>query len=254
NELSKLFLRKHAHVVFSCLLMSITRLAWFRSLHNLFYTLKGYVRMLLLFSDSRFVITGDTIKLAKSDFNKKKIRATLFNKTLKYLYHQSLYGSLKEGNTIKEYDIHQFRNFFAMSDSYTAPNGSSVDIYRRLRISSSMFHRFKKMDKNRIGTVAEMLQSVNDRSKEDMEKLEAQRELEKKAPPGLFFDKEAFRSASVQTKLWTDDYIDSLLIFYRLNELSIRYRTLYSDKNDKHQSNRNKHRTKNYRGQKGVRK
>ncbi|WP_017472777.1 Cas10/Cmr2 second palm domain-containing protein [Amphibacillus jilinensis] len=200
--------------------------------------LERYVRMLLLFSDPRFAITGDKVKPKYSDI--RKLRGILFNKPLRYLYHQNLYGSLKKDNTIKEYGIRQFRNIFAVFASYKAPNGSKVETYRRLQISSSMFHRFKKMDKSQIGTVAEMLQSVNDRTKEDIEELKAQRELEKKAPPGLFFDKESFRSVGNRTNLWTDDYIDSLLIFYRLNELSILYKTLYPDKKKKNQNQKDR--------------
>ncbi|UTR13112.1 hypothetical protein MM221_10605 [Salipaludibacillus sp. LMS25] len=215
--------------------------------------LERYVRMLLLFSDQRFAMNGDKAQFTRFDFDKKRIRSTLFNKPMRYLYHQSLYSSLKNGNTIKEYDIRQFRNFFAIFDRYTASNGNRVQTYRRLQISSSMFHRFKKMDKSQIGTVAEMLQSVNDRTKEDIEELKAQRELEKKAPPGLFFDKESFRSVGDRTNLWTGDYIDSLLIFYRLNELSIQYRTLYRDNSNKNQDNKNKKTNKKHRSSKGVR-
>ncbi|MCR6098120.1 hypothetical protein HXA31_18100 [Salipaludibacillus agaradhaerens] len=203
--------------------------------------LERYVRMLLLFSDPRFANTGDKVEPKYSDI--RKLRGTLFNKPLRYLYHQNLYGSLKNDNTIKEYDIRQFRNFFAMFDRYTALNGNRIQTYRRLQISSSMFHRFKKMDKGQIGTVAEILQSVNDQSREDIEKLKAQRELEKKAPPGLFFDKESFRGVGDRTNLWTDDYIDSLLIFYRLNELSIQYKTLYRDNNNKNKKTNKKHRS-----------
>ncbi|MET3504100.1 Cas10/Cmr2 second palm domain-containing protein [Halalkalibacter oceani] len=204
--------------------------------------LERYVRMLLLFSDQRFAMDGDKVLLTRFDFDKKRIRSTLFNKPLRYLYHQSLYGSLNKNTTIKKHDVLQFRNIFTVSTKYNAPNRPRVQAYRDLQISSSMFHRFKKMDKGQIGTVAEMLQSVNDRSKEDIKKLEAQRKSDKKAPPGLFFDEKAFREVGAKTNLWTDDYIDSLLIFYRLNELSIQYKTLYRDNNNKNKKANKQHR------------
>ncbi|MEB5479206.1 CRISPR-associated protein Cas10/Csm1, subtype III-A/MTUBE [Niallia circulans] len=212
--------------------------------------LERHVRMLLLFSDPRFAITGDKVKVTDFDFDKKRIRGTLFNKPLRYLYYQSLHSPLKD-KFIREHKIKHFRDFFVMPASYKARNGYSVPVYRTLQISSSMVHRFKKMDKNQIGTVAEMLQSVNNRKKEDIEKLEAQRKSEKKAPPGLFFDEEAFRSVGVETNFWTDDYIDTLLIFYRMNDLSIQYRTLYSDNRSKNRSNRNKKRHQKGRRPKG---
>ncbi|AST96166.1 Cas10/Cmr2 second palm domain-containing protein [Shouchella clausii] len=213
--------------------------------------LERHVRMLLLFSDPRLAITGDEVQFTSFDFNKKRIKGTLFNKPMRYLYHQSLYSSLKNNNTIKEYDIRQFRNFFAMFDRYTALNGNRVQTYRRLQISSSMFHRFKKMEKSQIGTIAEMLQSVNNREREEIEKMESQRKSDKKAPPALFFDKKAFREVGAKTSLWTDDYIDSLLIFYRLNELDIHYKTLYRDKNNKNQGHKNKKTNKKRRSSKG---
>ncbi|WP_067842128.1 Cas10/Cmr2 second palm domain-containing protein [Amphibacillus sediminis] len=213
--------------------------------------LERHVRMLLLFSDPRFAITGDEAKISDFDFNKKRIRSTLFNKPLRYLYHQNLCGSLRKSSMFKEYDIRQFRNFFAMFEIYTAPNGAKVQTYRRLQISSSMFHRFKKIDKKRIETVAEMLQSVNDKTQKQIEDMENQKKLEKKAPPGLFFDEKAFRRIGAQTNFWTNDYIDSLLIFYRLNELSIRYRSLYPDNNKKNQDKENK-KTKKIDYRKGL--
>lgn len=213
--------------------------------------LERYVLMLLLFSDQRFAMNGDKGQFARFNFDKKRIRSTMFNKPMRYLYNQSLYSSLKNDNTIKEHDIRQFRNFFAIFDRYIASNGNRVQTYRRLQISSSMFHRFKKMDKSQIGTIAEMLQSVNNREREEIEKMEAQRKSDKKAPPVLFFDKKAFREVGAKTNLWTDDYIDSLLIFYRLNELSIQYKIIYRDDRYKIQDNKNKKTNKKHRSSKG---
>ncbi|MBU5442523.1 hypothetical protein [Paenibacillus sp. MSJ-34] len=184
--------------------------------------LEKYVRLLLLFSDQRFGVTGSEVTIKEFVFDKKRVRSTLFNKTLRYLYDHNLHGTVRG-----------FREIFVKRESYEGPNGSRrpVQVYRTLRISSSMFHRLKKTDKIDIEKTAGMIQTVNQKTKEETGKLETERKEEKKAPPGLFFDKEAFCRIAHRTNLWTKDYIDTLLIFYQFNELSIQYKSLYpSDK------------------------
>ncbi|MEK4149497.1 hypothetical protein NST02_20850 [Robertmurraya sp. FSL W8-0741] len=179
-----------------------------------------YVRLLLLFSR----ITNDDISSPRID--KKKIRSTLFNKTMRYIYNESMFLSLKD-KSLKE-DIGEFRKNFAVFTCYEAPKRSSVQIYRTLQISRSMFYRFKNTYENKIEIAANMIHSLNARSKGEIKTLENQKKVEKKAPPVLFFDIEKFLYDAHHTNLWTDDYIDTLIIFYRLKELSIRYKVITS--------------------------
>ena len=56
--------------------------------------LERYVRLLLLFIDPRFEITGKKVDLSHIEFEPKKIKSTVFNKTLRYLYAKSLNSNL----------------------------------------------------------------------------------------------------------------------------------------------------------------
>lgn len=210
--------------------------------------LERYVRSLLLFIDPRFEITGKKVDLSHIEFEPKKIKSTVFNKTLRYLYAKNLNSNLKRNK--QSYDVDQFRKIFVRFTKYTADNGSKVQIYRTLNISHSMFYRFKELDKEPISVVGDLLQSVNDHSWEEIKRIEEEREREKKAPPGLYFDRDKFCRIGNKIKLWTNDYIDSLLVFYRLKELSIQFKKIYPNNNSKQPNKHHKKRN----GSKGVRK
>lgn len=158
--------------------------------------LEKYVRLLLLFSDPRFKIMQHTDSKdrgqKRKDFEVKRVRGTVFNKTLRYLFEKNL-GGWK--------DRDRFRSIFVEFDKYSvAPeniknekksrNGaktkgpSTVEVYRTVRLSSSMLHRIKSIhDMKRI---ADMIADTDERLKEDFEALKKIREEEHKAPPGLF--------------------------------------------------------------------
>lgn len=205
--------------------------------------LETYVRLLLLFSDSRFNITGGetTLNGATMDatFDAKRIKGTLFNKTQRYLYDKSLCDSLKveKWATVEGVAaVDDLRKIFVVDVKYRSlrkgrkPNDDKVQVYRTLRISSSMFHRLKREAKPIVDQAANMLQAVNDRSIEEIRDLEKRNKEQQKAPPGLFFDQAAFCHIAKRPELWSKDYIDTLLIFYQFNEQSIRYKNFYSKK------------------------
>jgi hypothetical protein len=198
--------------------------------------LEAYVRLLLLFSDPRFKITERALpEEDNSPFAAdvvKRIRSSLFNKTMSYLYEKSLMetGSKTERLTM--------RDVFVKKESYKATpklrkkKPATVEIYRTLRISSSMFHRLKRIDC--METASKMIASVNDYSKDEIAALNRERAQVYKAPLGLFFDKDAFSSIARRSGVWNQDFIDSLLIFYQFKDLSIRYKSKYSSqKNNK---------------------
>lgn len=185
--------------------------------------LKKYIQLLLLFTDQKLGISKMNENRPHSTFDKKRVRSTLFNKTLRYLYDHSLILSSEENIS--------FRDIFVESTRYEAANKPhKIQIYRTLRITSSMFHKLKRMNtfNNNIEIAADLIQSVNDESRDDIRKLKEERTRDKKAPPGLFFDRDQFIRIANHTKIWTEDYIDSLLIFYRYKELSIRYKNRYA--------------------------
>lgn len=192
--------------------------------------LERYVRLLLLFSDPRFKITrrddpkpGDWKRedKKKSDFDVKRVRATVFNKTLRYLYENNL------GERSKR-DL--FRDIFVQKDGYI-PEGKSrkVEVYRTLPLNSSMLHRFKKIgdihQDEKIQQIAEMIAATDDRSREDIQELVEQRKQESKAPPGHYFQKNTFIHMARSSQRWNMDYVDSLLIFYQLREQLIQLKT-----------------------------
>lgn len=194
--------------------------------------LEKYVRLLLLFSDPRFKIMQRTDSKdrgqKRKDFEVKRVRGTVFNKTLRYLYDNNLGGK----------DRNSFRSIFVKRDNYSvAPenikndkkstngakaNGpSTVEVYRTVRLSSSMLHRFKSI--HDMKKIADMIADTDERSKKDFKDLEISREKEHKAPPGLFFDKDEF--LRMAKRFWNQDYVDSLLIFQQLREQLIQFKT-----------------------------
>ncbi|RAI89593.1 hypothetical protein DET54_11461 [Paenibacillus pabuli] len=199
--------------------------------------LERYVRLLLLFSDPRFKITqhGDSklqdrkreYKQKDSNFDVKRVRATVFNKTLRYLYEKNLGGWTKR----------EFRDIFVQKSSYglyvNSKKPTQIQVYRTLPLSSSMLHRFKKIKENI--QIAEMIESANIRSRTEIEALEKQREQEHKAPPGLHFNREIFLRMARSSQMWNSDYVDSLIVFYQLREQLVQFRTspIYASKQSK---------------------
>lgn len=215
--------------------------------------LEAYVRLLLMFSDERFKIAGQESDAKVNEFDAdtiKNVRTGIFNRALRYLYEKSLLSSLlnrhdKVHKTQYKNRVKAMRDIFAKSERYQPDQKNmgkkniKAEVYRTLRISASLFHRLKYVQVNnvewserikRIERIAKMLMAVNDRTKEDIEKLEQEREAEHKAPPCLFFNHKFFMENVDSSGVWSNDYIDSLLIFYRYNEQSIRYRSIYGKK------------------------
>ncbi|MGE6668242.1 Cas10/Cmr2 second palm domain-containing protein [Paenibacillus xylanexedens] len=189
--------------------------------------LEKYVRLLLLFSDPRFKIVqnNDSKGLDKKDFDHKRVRGTVFNKTLRYLFDENLRRVEKR---------EEFRNIFVERGTYTPLSNvgsgrgqnsgrkNEVDVYRTLRLSNSLLYRLKGMKD--IQQVADMIEATNAQQQEEVKVLEKKREEEHKAPPGLFFDKQTFLRMARSQGMWNSDYIDSLLIFYQLREQSIQFK------------------------------
>lgn len=188
--------------------------------------LLAYVRLLVLFSDPRFKLTEQVRQREIIKFDSqisKRVRATVYNKTLRYLYQQNLAKS------------EELRKIFVKLDSYFPPDTSRTaknlkHVYRTLQISSSLFHKMKNMDKVDIGKAAAMIYACNDQSEEAIQTLEGERKKEQKPPPNLAFNPENFCEIASSSGQWTTDYIDSLLIFYRYKEQAIAFKTTYPSK------------------------
>ncbi|MEK3713193.1 Cas10/Cmr2 second palm domain-containing protein [Paenibacillus sp. FSL R7-0333] len=195
--------------------------------------LEKYVRLLLLFSDPRFKVMQRTDSKARvqnsKDFELKRVRSTVFNKTLRYLFEKNL-GGWKERNSFRSIFVEHMNYSVApenIKNEKKSTNGaknkspSTVEVYRTVRLSSSMLHRFKTI--HDLKRIVEMIEATDERSKEEFEALEKTRKEEHKAPPGLYFDKDNF--LRMARKFWNQDYVDSLLIFHQLREQLIQFRT-----------------------------
>ncbi|MCP1137380.1 hypothetical protein NKT34_29425 [Paenibacillus polysaccharolyticus] len=185
--------------------------------------LEKYVRLLLLFSDPRFKImqpkdSDRTDQKKQPDFDIKRVRSTVFNKTLRYLYENNLGGWTKRN---------LFRDVFVQESSYSLFENSKrptqVQVYRTLPLSSSMMHRFKKIGD--LDQIAKMIEGTHVKSREEIKQLEVDLKQEHKAPPGLYFNKETFLRLARSSQMWNPDYVDSLIIFYQLREQLIQFRT-----------------------------
>ncbi len=185
--------------------------------------LELYVRLLVLFSDPRFKLTEQVQQKEIIKFDGqviKRIRAAVFNKTLRYLYKQNLAKS------------EELREIFVKEADYTPScslkkGNNKKKVYRTLQISTSLFYKMKNMDKINIEKAAAMIYACNDRSEEAIATLEKERKKEQKPPPGLAFNPTRFYGAASLSGKWTTDYIDSLLIFYRYKEQAILYKNTY---------------------------
>ena len=186
--------------------------------------LEGYVRLLLLFSDPRFRIIRKEENQSLDPSAIKRVRSMLFNKSLQYLFDHNL-GGWKQRE--------ELRNLFVVLGDYIPSSESTRElkqnpnkkpkVYRTLHLSSSLLYRIKKI--KAINRIADMLAATNPQTHEEIMELESLRKEEYKAPPGLSFDRERFLSLAQKKDMWTDDYIDSLLIFYKLREQLIQLRT-----------------------------
>ncbi len=73
-----------------------------------------------------------------------------------------------------------------------------------------------------------MIALNNSKSKIDIDAANEKRRKEGKALYHLYFDKDTFCGEAKKSGQWTSDYVDSLMLFYEYNEISIRFRGLYS--------------------------
>ncbi len=140
---------------------------------------------------------------------------------LDYLYDNALQSDL--------------RNVFANDDTYSIKrNGKTIQIpcYQRLHSEKSMFFYIRDTDSISADKVAEMIGLNNSTSREDIDKANDVRRQKGKAPYHLYFDKNTFCEKAKVRGRWTPDYVDSLMLFYGYNEMSIRFKGLYSKKTE----------------------
>jgi len=196
--------------------------------------LEKYVRLLLLFTDGRFNITKSGS--LNDDVAKKRVRSHVFNRVRRYLYEQSLYELLLKGGEKRrtvEGPIKSVRRSFVFRDNYSAGIQQKVEVYQRIPVSMSVFYRLKQVEG--VNSASEIIAAMDSRTKEEYENSIKERKSARKAPPPQMFQKEKFLEAANASRVWGNDYIDSLLVLYKFDDALIRYRTIYPTKKNGNQ-------------------
>lgn len=178
----------------------------------------NYIRILLMFTDERFE-KNQKSRIQSNPFQVIKIRGSVFNRTLRYLYNNNLSVPLPQSSGIEN-----FRTFFVHNDVYQVEEKDekgkvklrNIDYYQTLPLSNSIFYRMKRdgidFEKN-----MEMMDNFVQSSIAIPSKT-------KQKPQALTFNynKVIQLKASVEP-WWTSDYVDSLYVFYRFKEARIHY-------------------------------
>lgn len=190
--------------------------------------LENYVRLMVLCSDPRFKILVFSHSKDKGQKTlKKKGAAILINRSMRYLYDQSL----------RTENSNQLRELFIQPDTYDVPKDGNknatqkIAVYRTLNIGTSTFYRLKKMEQQKIyhkenqKKVAEYNLNAEKIIKA-FPKLSEEHGIEKEnsAPNDLPIDVNEL-SKLLASADWNENYIDSLLIFYKLKQLLITFKT-----------------------------
>jgi hypothetical protein len=223
--------------------------------------IETYIRLLLLFSDNRFEIEKNNNEKTSNKRKISEVKGPLFNQTMRYLYNKSLLVNpeklrdifVKEANfiLINEKDENNEVSYkFIHEDDYQGDEEykkeHQVKAYQTLPLSSSMLFKMKKIQakclemSSDIERSSEMITTVNPPIK--MDKQASENSDVNHSPYLLNFDREQFEETA--PGLWTNDYIDSLLIFYKLKDLAIKYKAHYTSHKNSLQK-KNKSHTKN---------
>lgn len=176
-----------------------------------------YLRLILLFSDSRFQISqkkAEEVSGKRYKERKEDICRYLFKQPRKYLYEMCL----------KEKNPELTKIFLEEVSKKIKINGKTVFKagYKRLDLEKSMFFRLRDVEHISTEKAADMIEQRNPSTKERYEKLQElnkKREEEDKLPNHLFFDRDRFCNLAAKAGQWNPDFIDSLMLFYQYNEL-----------------------------------
>ncbi len=169
-----------------------------------------YLRLLLLFSDVRFRIYGEG---TAADNRKDEVKQYLFSGPENYLYEKC--GNWDEngaGKELREVLIdHLYRKDLRRGG------------YKRLVLDKSTFFRMRSVGYDRAADIIEARNPSTDEEKQNVKDLNDRREKEGKLPNRLFFDRERFLKLAEQSGLWSEDYVDALMLLYEYNEKKMEY-------------------------------
>lgn len=81
-----------------------------------------------------------------------------------------------------------------------------------------MFYRLRNVESIPVEKAADMIELRNLFTEEEIQKANNIRIEKEKLPRRLYFDKEKFKDLANEEN-WTPEFVDSLMLFYRYNEL-----------------------------------
>lgn len=173
--------------------------------------LETHLRLMLLFSDTRFNIYNSRQK--KRDVRvKKDTRRVVFGAARKALYEMCLRSKNK-----------------AMTDIFIGhkpeKNGKK-EAYWTLSIEKSMFFRLRDVHSVPAEKAANIIELRNPSTEEERKKIEKKNEQrinEGKCPSRLYFNRKRFLTVCSKTGAWTSDFVDSLMLFYCYHSMFIKY-------------------------------
>lgn len=191
--------------------------------------LEGYLRLMLLCSDTRFHITEN---LKDKDDGKKSIDAErlkdapklLLNKPRKYLVDEVLRRQSKGLTAVfAEFKIYK--------------NGNDTrECFKHLHIQKSMFFKLRNTEKVSVEKAADRIALFNplpDGAKNDQEaeeiikKRNEERQQENKSPCLMYFNSDKF--IQYAPAAWTPDFVDSLMLLYTYHDALMRFKKLHSN-------------------------
>lgn len=174
----------------------------------------------------------------------KRIRKAVFDRALQYLYKQNLDKELKwrkEPFSAAE----TIRSSFISFTSYMTSDDKRIPVFLKRKITPSMFFRMKKTGPD-VEMCASMIEMSENRNWEEYKELLEKKQSEHKVPPMAPFDRNIFCKFASITGLWTDDYIDSLMLFYRYHDMLLAYKKLYPSNKSKERKANGKNKSRNY--------
>lgn len=190
--------------------------------------LEAYLRLMLLFSDTRFSIAKNTESRGysftpESMENAKKI---LLTKIPPYLYRKALYTRTSR-NQLRDIFIHEdkFLKEADKSNGSSRQQGDRVIKYcQRLSIDKSLFFKLRDTRKVSVDQAAEML-ALNNSAPEDCDNSSVDKQKLKTKPSyRMCFNKEDFCRRAKKSGAWTTDFVDSLMLYYQYSDMVIKYK------------------------------
>lgn len=194
---------------------------------NTRHRLETYLRLMLLFSDSRFGITDDADSAAESELYTYKdeeldnARKYLFSKSTDYLYKEIL---IKKDKCLTKVFANEECYQEKVARRHKTGRGKRSYL-QKLKIEKSMFVKLRELakvsnDEARRKAI-NMIELRNKDTKQEIQKLNDDRKSIGKAPINLFFDKDKFWALTKESDAWNEDFVDSLMLLYKYKELTI---------------------------------